>query len=168
MSWHFLLTTHDQDWTNVLILLIVLGIYISWSFFLSFLLSDSIRRIITTCAYNPCSIGIFFKATLTSDGLFWGLMDYFYICLKILLEVFFLLQKLIINDFVYWSRKLLFLIGNILNVYSYCFLIGESILLFFYCNNHVVVIFIECWYQTKLLLMRHIAYAVYEQLTTLY
>ena len=31
MSWIFLLTTHDQDRTNFLILLIVLGSYIYWS-----------------------------------------------------------------------------------------------------------------------------------------
>ena len=50
MSWNFLLTTHDQDRTNVLILLIVLGIYISWSLLFPFLSSDSLRWIITTCA----------------------------------------------------------------------------------------------------------------------
>ena len=60
VSWNFLLTTHDQDLTNILILLIVLGSYISWSFIFPFFLSDSLRRIITTFSYNPCSIAFLY------------------------------------------------------------------------------------------------------------
>ena len=41
-------------------------------FYFSFLLSESLQRIITTCAYNPCSIAILWKCALTSDGMFWG------------------------------------------------------------------------------------------------
>ena len=37
VSWNFLLTTRDQDRTNVFIFLIVLGSYISWSFIFLFM-----------------------------------------------------------------------------------------------------------------------------------
>ena len=37
-SWTFLLTTHNQYWTNVLILMNVLGSHISWSFLFPFII----------------------------------------------------------------------------------------------------------------------------------
>ena len=41
-------------------------------FSFSFLSSDSLLWIMTTCAYNPFSVAILFKPFLTSDGMFWG------------------------------------------------------------------------------------------------
>ena len=145
VSWKFLLTTHNQDQTNVLILLIVLGIYISW-FFSFFLPSDSLWLRITTCAYNPCSVSN--KNNLRSFNLVWSEvhLDCFYISLNFCWRYFCFFKIWIFNNFIYWYPKWLFFTGNVFNVYIHCFLIFQSLLLLFHCNNITLLVIIDFMY----------------------
>ena len=111
----------------------------------SFLSSDSLRRITTTCAYNTFYIAIF-------PELLWIQMvgskvhlDYFYIGLKILLKMFLLPQKMNYQQLRILVPNFIIIIGNIFNVYIHCFLRFQSLMLLLYLNNCVV--FVSCdWY----------------------
>ena len=102
-----------------------------------FLFSDSFRRIMTTFSYKPFPIAIISKLPWLHMLGTEVHLDYFYIGLKILEEKVLLLQKqLSITSYI--GLQFCFVFGNI-----NCFLIFQIIMLLFYWNNHVIVVFID-------------------------
>ena len=141
VSLNFLLTDNDQDQNNVLILLLVLVSYIIGVFLFLFILWLFLEDHNNLCI-KPLFHSHFFSKILSPQMLGTEFhLDYFSIGLKNLLETFCCCKKWIINNFIYCSP--IFLNREFFNIYIHSLLIFQSLMLFFYWNNHDVVVFID-------------------------
>ena len=139
---NFLITTHDQDQTILLILRISLRSYTFLSLPFTFYISESFWWIITACEYEPCSVAIIFKTALTSYDRNWGLFGLFLHLSKSSDGKIFVSSKNGTWITSYIVPTCFFVFGNIFSVYFNCFLIFQSLMLFFHLKNHVVVVLI--------------------------